>query len=275
MTPSQKRTNEMNCEIGASIWLTTLPIEKNGFYLTKREFWDSVLMRYEWPLTRLPSRCVHPCKQPFNVNHALICPFGGFLIHRHNEIRDLTSDLLAEVCHDVCVEPPLVELTGEQMNYRTANTSPEARLDISARGVWARNQRAFFDVRVISPNARRFQNQTLKKAYIANEKEKKRSYGERILEVENGTFTPLVFSVHGGMGEECKMFYKRLSSLLAEKRNEDLSSVTAWVRTKIRFALLRSALMCLRGTRHRYYKPNLKDVDMDLEMRDSAIREEE
>ena len=54
----------------------------------------------------------------------------------------------------------------------------------------------------------------------------------------------------------------RLSSLLSEKRNED---------TKIRFALLRSALMCVRGTRHRYYKPNLKDVDMDLEMRDSAI----
>ena len=70
------------------------------------------------------------------------------------------------------------------------------------------------------------------------------------------------------------MFYKRLSSLLSEKRNEDLSSVTAWVHTKIRFALLRSALMCVRGTRHRCYKPNLKDVDMDLEMRDSTIREE-
>ena len=147
----------------------------------------------------------------------------------------------------MCVEPPLVELTGEEMDHRTANTSPEARLDISARGVWARNQRAFFDVRVFSPNARRFQNQTLKKAYIANEKEKKRSYGQRIQEVEHGTFTPLVFSVHGGMGEECKMFYKRLSSLLSEKRNEDLSSVTAWVRTKIRFALLRSALMCVHG----------------------------
>ena len=272
MTPSQIRTNDMNCEIGASNWLTALPIEKSGFHLTKREFWDSVLMRYEWPLPRLPSRCV--CKDQFNVNHAMTCQNGGFLIHRHNEIRDLTSDLLEEVCHDVCVEPPLVELTGEEMDHRTANTSPEARLDISARGVWARNQRAFFDVRVFSPNARRFQNQTLKKAYIANEKEKKRSYGQRIQEVEHGTFTPLVFSVHGGMGEECKMFYKRLSSLLSEKRNEDLSSVTAWVRTKIRFALLRSALVCVRGTRHRYYKPNLKDVDMDLEMRDSAIREE-
>ena len=99
-----------------------------------------------------------------------------------------------------------MELTGEEMDYRTANTSPEARLDISARGVWARNQIAFLDVRVFSPNAWRFQNQIIKRAYITNVKEKKRSYRQRILEVEHGTFTPLVFSVHGGMGEECKTF---------------------------------------------------------------------
>ena len=61
------------------------------------------------------------------------------VIHRHNEICDLTSDYIEEVCHNVYVEPPLVELTGEEMDYRTTNTSPEARLDISARGVWARN----------------------------------------------------------------------------------------------------------------------------------------
>ena len=87
-------------------------IEKSGFYLTKRDFWDSVLMGYEWLLTRLPSRYVYPCKEQFNVNHALICPVGGFLIHRHNEIRDLTFDLLEEVCHDVCVEPLLVRKKG-------------------------------------------------------------------------------------------------------------------------------------------------------------------
>ena len=78
MTPSQIRTNDMNCEIGASIWLITLPIEKSGFYLTKRKLWDSVRMRYEWPLPRLPSGCV--CKDQFNVNHDLICHDGGFLI---------------------------------------------------------------------------------------------------------------------------------------------------------------------------------------------------
>ena len=99
-------------------------------------------------------------------------------------------------------------------------------------------------------------------------------YNERILQVEGGTFTPLVFSVFGGMGEECKLFYKRLSSMLSEKRNEDLATVTTWVRTKMRFALLRSALMCMRGTRHRYYKPDVKEVDMEIDLRETHIREE-
>ena len=40
------------------------------------------------------------------------------------------------------------------------------------------------------------------KTYEINEKEKKRSYNRRVLEVEHETFTPLVFSATGGMGRE-------------------------------------------------------------------------
>ena len=36
-----------------------------------------------------------------------------------------------------------------------------------------------------------------------HEQEKKRNYNRRIMNIENGTFTPLVFSVFGGMGKEC------------------------------------------------------------------------
>ena len=51
---------------------------------------------------------------------------------------------------------------------------------------------------------------------------KKRKYVEFVLDVEGGTFTPLVFSVFGGIGQECQMFYKRLCLLLAEKHGEIL-----------------------------------------------------
>ena len=158
------------------------------------------------------------------------------------------------------------------MSYRTSNTSCEARLDISARSVWSRNQRAFFDVRVFDPSARRFRGQALSQTYVTNEKEKKRAYNEWVLQVENGTFTPLVFSIYGGMGQECKVFYKRLSSLLSDKRNETYFSVSTWIRTRISFALLRSALMCVRGSRYRYHRTNVSEVDMELDLSESAVR---
>ena len=270
MSNDQKRTNDINCEVGASNWLTILPFEEKGFHLGKREFWDAVNLRYGWPIRRLPTKCA--CGSNFDISHSLSCKKGGFVSQRHNELRDITADLLNEVCPDVCVEPQLQELSGETLSFRTSNVSAEARLDISARSVWSRNQRAFFDVRVFDPSAQRYRGQTLAQAYLTNEKEKKRSYNERVLQVENGTFTPLVFSVHGGMGQECMAFFKRLSSLISEKRNENLASVSSWIRTRISFALLRSALMCLRGSRNRYYRAIIADVDMELDIKESSIR---
>ena len=48
-------------------------------------------------------------------------------------------------------------------------------------------------------------------------KKEKRNYKQRIKQVEQGSFSPLVFSVYGVMGREFQTFYSRLSQLLAEK----------------------------------------------------------
>ena len=37
----------------------------------------------------------------FDVNHAMICMKGGFVVQRHNELRDLEAELLNLVCKDV------------------------------------------------------------------------------------------------------------------------------------------------------------------------------
>ena len=42
------------------------------------------------------------------------------------------------------------------------------------------------------------------------------------------------------------------------------TKLSLWVRTKISFALFRSALLCIRGTRSRYYKTILADTDMEV-----------
>ena len=70
------------------------------------------------------------------MDHALICKRGGFIAIRHNDIGDLTANLLTQVCHDVKVEPLLQPLTGESFVKKSTITDDEARVDVSARGFW-------------------------------------------------------------------------------------------------------------------------------------------
>ena len=128
------RAMELASEKGASSWLTALPLVKYGFVLHKGAFRDALCLRYGWQPQHLPSHC--SCGQLFSVSHALMCPTGGYPTLRHNEIRDLTADLLREVCHDVTVEHHLQQMTGEVTRGRTSVVGDEARLDVSACGMW-------------------------------------------------------------------------------------------------------------------------------------------
>ncbi len=58
---------------------------------------------------------------------ALSCPKGGFPMLRHKEVRDLTANLMSEVCHDVCIEPPLQPVTGEALSGASAIREDGAR----------------------------------------------------------------------------------------------------------------------------------------------------
>ena len=69
MTPAQLKPNDIATSDGASIWLSSLPLKHERFSLTRREFFDAVLLRYEWELKRLPHECV--CKAKYNIDHAL------------------------------------------------------------------------------------------------------------------------------------------------------------------------------------------------------------
>ncbi len=147
-----KRAMELAQEKGASSWLTALPIEEFGFTLHKRAFQDALALRYNWQPQNCPATC--GCGARFSIEHSLSCPKGGFPSIRHNEIRDLTANLLTEVCSDVQIEPDLQPLTGETLSFATSNSQDGARLDIAANGFWGgRYERTFFDVRVFNPHA--------------------------------------------------------------------------------------------------------------------------
>ena len=57
-------------------------------------------------------------------------------------------------------------------------------------------------------------------------------------------------STFGGMGVEAKRFHKQIATLIAEKRNERYSDVLNYMRTRLRFSLLKCvALTAVRGVR--------------------------
>ncbi|CAH3113594.1 unnamed protein product, partial [Porites lobata] len=239
-----ERAVELATEKGASNWLTVIPIKEMNFNLNKREFRDAIKLRYDWEIADLPAM--------------------------HNEIRDLEAEMLRMVCTDVEKEPVLQEITGEELN-RGANKAPDARLDVHARGFWDRQQSAFFDVRVCHPNADSYRELSPKQIFQLHENEKKRQYSRRVLEVEQGTFTPLVFTSTGGMADECKRFHSRLAELLALKKGDDYATTISWIRAKVSFAILRSALLCLRGTRSKRRAANISDIDITSESAQARI----
>ena len=250
-TQKMKRALEFAQEKGSSLWLTTQPSQEHGCFLNRQEFKDALSLRYSWEVKGIPKFCA--CGQENNTDHCLTCKKGGFVNLRHNALRDTEAALLKEVCHDVRLEPGLMPIENTDDFFALASTSVEenARLDISARGVWSSMDKVFFDIRVTHPNTQSNEQKPPAQIYKENEKEKKRKYNERVINIEKATFTPLVFTTSGGMGPECQRLNKRIAELLSIKRKEQYSDVIAYIRKRIRFSLLRATLIAIRGYRGR------------------------
>ena len=71
---------------------------------------------------------------------AMNCKKGGFVIILHNNVRDITTNMLSELCKGVTSEPVLLPLTGETFVKKSTKTSDEACLDIKARGFWVKGK---------------------------------------------------------------------------------------------------------------------------------------
>ena len=164
---------------------------------------------------------------------------------RHNALRDIEGELLRNVCRDVKIEPQLIP----NQNENAGSIAEGARLDISAIGLWSNHERTFFDVRVTHPTAISHMKKPLPYLYIENENQKKNMYNDRVINVEKATFTPLVFTTTGGMGPECARMNKRIAELISEKKGEKYAQVMQYIRTRLRFALLRCILVAIRGVR--------------------------
>ena len=148
------------------------------------------------------------------------------------------------------------------MYHESSYVEDGARLDVAANGFWGgRFEKAFLDVRVFNPSIRSYRQTSLQAVYRRHEQEKKCQYDQRVREVEHATFTPLVLSSTGGMGKAITVFYKRLASMLSEKRGIQYSKTIGWLRCRMSFALLRCSIMYIRGARSSQHHPS---IDLQL-----------
>ena len=248
LTSSDLRYIDIASEKGASSWLTVLPIKRHGFNLHKGAFRDGLCLRYGLRPPSLPDSCV--CGKQFSIEHSLSCLYGGFPTLRHNDVRDLTAELMKPITQNLTIEPKLQTLTGETFNSRSCCTSDDARPDIKADGLWDnRFQSTYFDICVFNPLSKSYRNKSLSSLYRQQEQEKLRKYEERVTHVEHGSFTPLVFTISEGLSPITTTTFKRIADLLSRKLNDKYHTTISWIRCKLSFALVRSSIRCLRGSR--------------------------
>ena len=65
----------------------------------------------------------------------------------------------------------------------------------------------------------------------------------------------------GGMGPRCTKVVQSIARKIADKRQEQYSDIMSFMRTKLRFSLLRSVLIAVRGERG---KPSAKEPHLGL-----------
>ena len=197
---------------GASSWLSARSLKESDLHLSKSDFRDLIRLRYLLPLENMPLTCV--CGKDYTITHALTCATWGFIIKRHNDVREYLAHLLNEVCADVSNEPHLVQVREDEKT--STNREDATRLDIAARDFWRPSQRAFFDIRVFNANAQSNISRNIEETFSHHEREKARQYSDRIVNVEHGSFTPIIFSTHGDYYQLTFRFIYQLAKLMSQ-----------------------------------------------------------
>ena len=118
---------DISTQTGVSTWLTVLSMTEFEFEL----LWDSVKLRYGWEISNLPTSW--PCESKFDIQYSMSCKIGGFISIRHNDLRNLTTNMMSEVCTDTEIEPKLTQLSGVELQGRPSNNSNKGRVNIRTR----------------------------------------------------------------------------------------------------------------------------------------------
>ena len=175
-----------------------------------------------------------------------------------------------KICSNVEIEPQIQPLDNERFHFRSAVTSSEAGWTSKQEALGKRSYGIFY-VRVTHVNSKCYKSKPTSEVFKEQEEEKKCKYQQRVLDVEMGSFMPLVFETNGGMGNGCQRVLKHLAEKIAQKDTEPYHVVITWLRTQILFELLRLAHTCVRGSRTPFCSKIEQSLDCEINVASADI----
>ena len=101
------------------------------------------------------------------------------------------------------------------MNIRDDNL-----VDISLRGFRNTGQQEFYDTIVLYSNTRLYYNVDIQKYYGLNERERKKAYNERMLNMEQRTLVSIVLKFNQKIGRDSQIFYRAISYSTSQDAQE-------------------------------------------------------
>ena len=107
-------------------------------------------------------------------------------------------------------------MQGKEFSYKTAKVEQDTRADISAKEFWKREQKSFLDIHILNSLASGIIRLCLEILLAMNERDKIRMYVERIIDIEQGTFTLILFTSAEGMARQSHIC-KRMTELKTGK----------------------------------------------------------
>ena len=101
-------------------------------------------------------------------------------------------------------------------------------------------------------------------SYVHISSEREEEYGPRAREVEKATVTAAVMSTSGGMGKEMDMLVRQIATNFSVKSGEKYSDTVGFVRRRIRFDLIRTCVIALRGHKKTTAPDSIRNLDFNL-----------
>ena len=166
-------------------------------------------MRYAKPLLQLPSNC-DGCSTKFSLDHALNCTNGGNLIQHHNEVRDMTGQLVAMAFSHITKEPVVREYGS------SAADGGALTCDLAVRRMWNPQTEVLLDIHMVNTDAQLYASLSVTSVLDSIARAKKTKHCQACVQ-RRADFMPFNVSTDGVIQWQGQHFFKRLATKLVVK----------------------------------------------------------